>query len=74
MRPQLLSICQETIVDLERAAHLMGDSTENVMRWAHRGIAGIKLESAYSKERRTTITSIEAIGRFLVAVGVKSLA
>ena len=63
----------ETLVALPRAAVLMNEPLNEVIRWSKRGLNGVRLESKYSRERRVVVTSVEALGRFLVKVGVKSL-
>ena len=63
----------ETLVDLPRAALLLNESLRSIQRWIKEGVNHTRLESAFSRERGGVVTSVEAIGRFLVKVGVKSL-
>ena len=65
MRPQLLSICQETIVDLSEAAHLLGTTMPTVALWATSGCRGHVLEVEWDRDRSDYVTSEEAIARFL---------
>ena len=59
----------ETIVDLSRAAHLLSTSLPTIERWTRRGLRGVRIESAYSRQLGVFVTSEEALGRFLEAVG-----
>ena len=59
----------ETIVDLHRAAQLLSTSLPIIERWTRTGLRGARIETAYSRREGVFVTSEEALGRFLEAVG-----
>ena len=61
----------ETLVSLTRAAAILGEPLPAVIRWTRTGLNGTRLETTHNHSGVST--SVEAIGRFLVKVGVKSL-
>ena len=61
----------ESLVSLTRAAAILGEPLLTVIRWTRAGLNGTKLET--TRNHSEVSTSVEAIGRFLVRVGVKSL-
>jgi hypothetical protein len=66
-------LLSETTISLNRAAVLLNTSRENVVIWTRHGLRGVRLESMRNRLHGRSVTSVEAIGRFLMRVGVKSL-
>jgi hypothetical protein len=69
----MIAARSEVLIPLSRAAALLGESPPTVTRWIKTGIRGIKLETTSGKSKTAVMTSVEAIGRFVKRVGVKSL-
>lgn len=61
------NIFSETRLTLAEAAKRANKNTSTVHRWVHRGIKGVKLETAFNGGVR--FTSEEAIQRFNLAIG-----